>query len=1313
MEHPSHRRITGRSAIALLVAVVALTVLLVVVAADGGDAAPNLNIGSADIAPAVPQPTRGTSTDVEVTVTNDGDANASSFYVKLRDVTAGGDVGKLGPYDLSAQGSMDVTFTWDLTGASGGKHTLRATADPDGDVTESDETDNTADRDVTVNLPPEASASSSLSGARTLIPIDFSAHASSDADGTIAQYLWHFGDGDVVTGMNVSHSYSDGGLSPGKQYNVTLVVTDEDGGVGKATISVCILNQRPVAVASGAVIYTKTPTSVSGSKSSDVDGKVTRFQWTLHNGTIRWGSPLVVSYDDDGIYTITLTVWDDDGDLDSTVISMVVLNQPPYVTMRANRTLVGKGDPIRFNASASEDVDGVITSITWIFGDATTATGAVVDHAFATNGSFNVTLVVVDDDGAVSFATVRIIVGNSPPIAVARADTGYVLTFENITFNASSSFDVDDNIVTYSWDFGDGRSRMGRVVTHTYDDDGTYTVTLTVTDTAGAYGTTTINVMVANRPPVAGFVDLEVMTREPAIFNGTYCYDPDGYIESFLWDLGGGQVYSTANASHMWERPGTYVITLMIWDDDGAQNETTFNVTVQNRAPIAVVTASPLRTTLAMPVTFNGSGSSDSDGTILNWSWGFGDGSRGYGPVVQHTYSAYGTYLSTLTVRDDSGGINTTGVTITVRNQPPTTLFNVTPQSALTGERISFNGSASTDPENQIAEYYWSFGDGSSATGAVVTHTYVDDGWYTVRLTVVDQDDAASYGEAVVVILNREPKATSSADPDTVQTLEDITFNGEGSRDDDGHVLWYRWDFGDGQVAYGERVDHAYTNDGTYTVTLTVTDDDGAEASATTVVTVENRAPFSVAGNDLSTRTGIPVRLDGRSSYDLDGQVVLYTWDFGDGTVASGPVVTHSFPDSGDYVVELKVTDDDGANAISNLTVSVANVAPVARVSGTFTVHSGEQVELDGKASYDLDGIIQEHIWDMGDGSPLKYGLVVYHTYVKVGVYTCTLTVEDDDQETTSTTFSVEVLNRRPTAVVSASVTKLPTGSTVEFNGMGSSDPDGTVTEFTWIFGDGSVAYGAQVNHIYSDDGIYMVVLTVTDNEGGTDSISMFVQVENRPPMPAIQVVEETLTLVRLDLVAEGSIDPDGEIIGYFWDFGDGAGENGWQVNHTYAGSGTYSIRLTVMDDDGRTSFTNVTIDVLNRAPSAAAEVAGTTRVNDTVKFDAAESHDTDGLIGAWLWDFGDETTGEGREAFHQYLEEGTYEWNLTVFDDKGDVSYASGTIHVNPRPVTPTPDGNDDDRTKDTPGPGPVLAALSLALTAAVMAMVRGRRDG
>jgi PKD repeat protein len=274
------------------------------------------------------------------------------------------------------------------------------------------------------------------------------------------------------------------------------------------------------------------------------------------------------------------------------------------------------------------------------------------------------------------------------------------------------------------------------------------------------------------------------------------------------------------------------------------------------------------------------------------------------------------------------------------------------------------------------------------------------------------------------------------------------------------------------------------------------------------------------------------------------------------------------------------------------------------------------------------------------------------------------------------------------------------------------------VETYTWIFGDGAVAYGSKVSHVYADDGVYMVVLTVTDNHGGTDSTSMFIQVENRPPLTAIDAPSEVLTLVPVDMTAEGTMDPDGSIAGYFWDFGDGDGENGWNVTHIYLNGGTFTIRLTVMDDDGRTATTNLTIEVGNRPPEADAEAPASTMENSTVKFDATGSYDPDGILSTWVWDFGDERTGEGREAYHRYKDSGTFIWTLTITDNSGDTSSVNGTILVTELPYDPgTPDQPDEPPEEDDgflglPGPGAVLAMATLGLVTAIMTARRRRSE-
>jgi PKD repeat protein len=150
-------------------------------------------------------------------------------------------------------------------------------------------------------------------------------------------------------------------------------------------------------------------------------------------------------------------------------------------------------------------------------------------------------------------------------------------------------------------------------------------------------------------------------------------------------------------------------------------------------------------------ITLNGSGSSDPDGTIALASWAFGDGTNAAGLTVTHDYASAGTYTATLTVIDNDGSVDTDTAIITVANRPP--VANAGPnQSGTTGVALTFNGTGSSDPDGTITSYTWSFGDGTTGTGAVVSHAYATSGTYTVTLTVRDDDNAQTSDTAVATI---------------------------------------------------------------------------------------------------------------------------------------------------------------------------------------------------------------------------------------------------------------------------------------------------------------------------------------------------------------------------------------------------------------------------------------------------------------------------------------------------------------------------------------------------------------------------------
>jgi len=282
--------------------------------------------------------------------------------------------------------------------------------------------------------------------------------------------------------------------------------------------------------------------------------------------------------------------------------------------------------------------------------------------------------------------------------------------------------------------------------------------------------------------------------------------------------------------------------------------------------------------------------------------------------------------------------------TTVIINGLPVALFTESAETVYTGDVINFNASDSYDPDGSIISYFWDFGDGTNATGVTANHTYIDDGVYTVTLTVTDNRGASASAKATKMVLNRPLIASFTESAEAVYTGEFITFNASDSYDPDGSIVSYFWDFGDGTNATGVTTSHAYANDGTYTVTLTVTDNDGATNSANAVKTVLNRPPVaSFTENATTVLTGEFIHFDASASYDLDGSIVSYFWDFGDGTNATGVIVDHSYANNGTYTVTLIVTDDHGATNLTTAMKTVTDGGATALANATKTIVLNEE----------------------------------------------------------------------------------------------------------------------------------------------------------------------------------------------------------------------------------------------------------------------------------------------------------------------------------------------------------------------------------
>ncbi len=494
----------------------------------------------------------------------------------------------------------------------------------------------------------------------------------------------------------------------------------------------------------------------------------------------------------------------------------------------------------------------------------------------------------------------------------------------------------------------------------------------------------------------------------------------------------------------------------------------------------------------SLSCSFDASGSSDSDGTIVGYQWDLGDGASSSGVSFEHEFAEAGDYQVTLVVEDDAGATDSdsASLSLSLPNIDPSATFSV----SCVDNSCEFNAANSSDPDGSIVAWNWHMGDGNSATGQVVAHEYAHSGTYSITLTVHDDDYASDNTTHTITVSlpNESPEAEFSVSCDGLACVADAG----ASVDPDGEITGYSWNCGDGQSGSGAFLEHSYAESGTFTITLTVEDDNGAGDSTSQTVTVE--APNQEPEADFSYSCGeLDCVFDASASIDFDGELTAYGWTFGDGFSSSGTVVTHTFEEGGSYTVTLAIEDNHGASDSRSRTVSVSpgqsNAAPQASFSSD--CHENRCV-FDAGASVDSDGQIVTYRWYFGDGSDAN-GKVVEHVYSEEGKFYVTLIVVDEKGASDNRKRSVLATLPNDDPVANFTVSCEDRQCTLDAGS--SKDSDGSIANYDWAFGDGSTDRGQTVTHDYQEDGVYAVTLKVTDSGQASDSRTQIIEIKTEP----------------------------------------------------------------------------------------------------------------------------------------------------------------------------------------------------------------------
>ncbi len=664
-----------------------------------------------------------------------------------------------------------------------------------------------------------------------------------------------------------------------------------------------------------------------------------------------------------------------------------------------------------FDGTGSTDDDGAIASYVWNFGDGTTGTGPTPQHLYTTAGTYTVTLTVTDNRGATAAVTGTITVTNPPPNITPHASFTVSVTYHTAAL-ASTSSDEDGTVASYAWDFGDGTTGTGPTPQHTYATAGAYTVSLTVTDNGGATATAIGTATITDLYAADAF--------ERVVANGLGTADNGG-----AWTASAPSGFSTGN--------GVGRITGAV-----AANRAAYLTSVRQ-------TDVNIRTQLSLDTAATGGGA--------------------YVSVIGRRVSNGNDYRLKLRYQPDGSVIvyltRTVAGTETILANTTVAGLNAKPGDLLRTRFLVSGTTATTlrakvwrkgtmEPQSWLLTAAENTPTVLQAPGDIGVLVYLSGTW-TGASPIVSIDNLkvdADFGPP----LNTPPTASFTSASQYLKAWFDAGASIDA--DEDGQVVSYAWNFGDGTTGTGATPQHTYMAAGNYNVVLTVIDNGGATASVTSLVVIDNPPPptaFFVTNVSFQTAS-----FDGGGSSAYGGTIASYAWNFGDGTTGTGDTAQHTYATAGTYTVTLNVTDSVGNTGTASEDLEVQDAPPPTAVFTSTTTHLS--ASFDGTGSSANGGTIVSYAWNFGDGTT-GTGPTPQHTYTAAGTYTVTLAVTDNSSHTDTTSAPVTVVDDAPppTAAFTSSATYL----TASFNGTGSSDVDGTIVSYAWNFGDGTTGTGA------------------------------------------------------------------------------------------------------------------------------------------------------------------------------------------------------------------------------------------------------------
>jgi PKD repeat protein len=1043
-------------------------------------------------------------------------------------------------------------------------------------------------------------------------------------------YKWDFGNNNTSTDQNPSAIYA----SPGN-YDVTLTVNNT------ATVihgSFVIVHDAPAVDFSFDKASGCAPLTVKfKDQTSTASGNIDSWSWVFGDGGTSSQANPTYTFVTPGNPIVSLRVRNQFGceKLKSITSPIAVLG--PIAKFTVDKTAVC-ALPAAFQFTNQST--GNNNTYLWTFGDGQTSTDINPSHSYSQAGTFEVVMKAKDAGGCEQSFKLKVNAGTEGGIDMD-------LSTDKVCFEKPIDFDVlfaaSNPPTSVSWNFGDGNSSLINDPSHTYDDPGTYTVTL--------------DVKLLNNN-CNSIVTKEVLVAKPAVPSFTFTSDCNYKVvltstsqnssiaDWYVGDVGpisGRSIVSPVAA------PGNQDIRLVAFDAAGcsAEKEQTIFVTPSPFAafePNVFQSCDNTKPQLAgcAPFTVNFKNTSTSDDPATTIKWEFGDNTESTAQTPVHVFQK-GLFQVTLTATDSRGCKGTSTQFVQVADQPPVADFTVDITTACSGKDLIF-----TNTSTNSDFWCWDFGDGSIESTKNPVHKYNRPGVYTVKLTARN---------AGCIDVEVKTNLITIKDPE-------IQFNWDKRCNDPHKVLLVdrsknydagtlHWNFGDGHIS--DRPDtvtgYKYQNEGIYHLELT-----GSKASTGCVVTAYIDIVIQDVKADFEVNTDHPCANTPIAFKDKSAKAIKWEWTLADQSFAV-PDPTTKLKIPGNYTANLKVFDSDGCFKTASKPITVVDLKGNFGFTASSTCDELNVQIVNGSTNPDP----VTYTWDFGDGTMPVTSFAPTHPYTALGEYTVKLTVTTP---AATCEFSNEnaIVFTNPEPGFQTSKQEFCPGDVVQV-----ANTTKNAVLYEWDYGDGRRADFKSPQIPYSNTGKYTISLFATDSYGCERKLvkDEFIIIEK----PTADFSIENASSACPPFTAKFHDESNPVLKEWQWDFGDGQNSILEDPTNIYLKPGKFNVSLTVTDDKGckdtKTSQQFVSID----GPTGSFVFDGPAEcTNKTISYNA----DVDKTV-KFRWDFGDGTVQESTTAnvFHTYKVPGTFAPVLILVDRNGCENRADGTDFLQIRDTT------------------------------------------